>query len=102
MLTYTSTKESPITSLAFRRSCANGEMKEVLDVFEEGDYLLLSSDGLTNKVSHQELLETIEQETTLDEKAESLINKANAYGGEDNITLVLLKYDQAAEGVETS
>lgn len=71
-------------------------------VFEEGDYLLLSSDGLTNKVSHQELLETIEQETTLDEKAESLINKANAYGGEDNITLVLLKYDQAAEGVETS
>lgn len=71
-------------------------------IFEEGDYLLLSSDGLTNKVSHQELKETLEFEISLDEKAESLVNKANAYGGEDNITLVLLQYDQATEGVETS
>ncbi|MBD3106776.1 Stp1/IreP family PP2C-type Ser/Thr phosphatase [Bacillus sp. AGMB 02131] len=71
-------------------------------VFEEGDYLLLSSDGLTNKVSHQELLEALEQDMKLEEKADLLVSKANDYGGEDNITLVLLQYDQAAEGVETS
>lgn len=71
-------------------------------IFEEGDYLLLSSDGLTNKVNNQELMETLDLKISLDEKADALINKANAYGGEDNITLVLLQYDQATEGVETS
>ncbi len=71
-------------------------------IFEEGDYLLLSSDGLTNKVNNQELMETLDLKISLDEKADALVNKANAYGGEDNITLVLLQYDQATEGVETS
>lgn len=63
-------------------------------VFEEGDFLLLCSDGLSNKVHEQELASTIKNDKTIDEKAATLIDLANEYGGEDNITLVIIEYYQ--------
>ena len=71
-------------------------------VFEEGDCLLLCSDGLTNKVSDRELMETLDLDISIEEKANLFVSKANANGGEDNITLVLVQYNQAIESVETS
>ncbi|MGM9928895.1 MAG: Stp1/IreP family PP2C-type Ser/Thr phosphatase [Bacillus sp. (in: firmicutes)] len=62
-------------------------------IFEEGDYLLLCSDGLSNKVSEQEMMHVIQLDISLDEKVMELIRKANDAGGEDNISLVLLHYD---------
>ena len=59
-------------------------------MFEEGDFLLLCSDGLSNKVSKEELIDT-ENENTIDQKASSLINLANEHGGEDNITLIIIE-----------
>ncbi|MDQ0217126.1 Stp1/IreP family PP2C-type Ser/Thr phosphatase [Peribacillus cavernae] len=68
-------------------------------VFEEGDVLLLCSDGLSNKVSEKEMVEIITAETNLEEKADSFIELANLYGGEDNITLVLVQfYDESESG----
>lgn len=61
--------------------------------FEEGDYLILCSDGLTNKVSDQELFEVILQDYSLEEKADRLIQLANEYGGEDNISIAIVYYD---------
>lgn len=62
-------------------------------IFEEGDYLLLCSDGLSNKVSSQEMLDVIKLDATLEEKANELVRKANEAGGEDNISLVLFHYN---------
>lgn len=67
-------------------------------VFEEDDYLLLCSDGLSNKVSEREMLEVIQQDISLEEKADQLVFIANENGGEDNITLVLLQYSHENEG----
>lgn len=61
-------------------------------IWEQGDMLLLCSDGLTNKVTDQELAETLIKETSLEEKAFHLIGKANESGGDDNITVVLVRY----------
>jgi len=66
-------------------------------IFEENDLLLLCSDGLTNKVSELELEETVTNAQSLEEKANSLIDKANHYGGEDNITLVLVQFTEESE-----
>ncbi|MGN1401715.1 MAG: Stp1/IreP family PP2C-type Ser/Thr phosphatase [Bacillus sp. (in: firmicutes)] len=63
-------------------------------IFEEGDMLLLCSDGLSNKVPEPEMIRVIESETNLEQKAEQLVATANENGGEDNITLVLVRYSK--------
>ncbi|KOO40695.1 Stp1/IreP family PP2C-type Ser/Thr phosphatase [Priestia koreensis] len=59
---------------------------------EAEDQLLLCSDGLSNKVSTEQLKETLASSLTLEEKAASLIQQANDSGGEDNITLVIVDF----------
>ncbi|MFJ7746989.1 Stp1/IreP family PP2C-type Ser/Thr phosphatase [Peribacillus sp. NPDC097295] len=73
------------------------EMDITTIIFEEQDMLLLCSDGLTNKVSESELEEMINNGQSLEEKAQSLIELANNYGGEDNITLVLVQFFDESE-----
>ena len=36
----------------------------------------------------------LKNEKTIDEKATSLINLANDHGGEDNITLIIIEFQQ--------
>ncbi|AZV42217.1 protein phosphatase [Peribacillus asahii] len=72
------------------------EMDIVTVMFEEEDILLLCSDGLSNKVSEQEMCNIVKNEHSLEEKATAFIDLANQYGGEDNITLVLVQfYDES-------
>lgn len=60
--------------------------------WDESDLLVLCSDGLTNKISDQKLEEVLlNNEQALNERADHLISQANDFGGEDNITLVLVK-----------
>ncbi|WP_239254374.1 Stp1/IreP family PP2C-type Ser/Thr phosphatase [Listeria ilorinensis] len=59
--------------------------------FSNSDQLLLCSDGLTNMVPEEEMRAILNSKRTLAEKADAFINKANAYGGEDNITVLLLE-----------
>ncbi|MFS0782354.1 Stp1/IreP family PP2C-type Ser/Thr phosphatase [Bacillus sp. 1P06AnD] len=73
------------------------EMDIVTIIFEEGDYVLLCSDGLSNKVRENELKAVIEQEGPIEEKGDQLIEKANENGGEDNITLLLIQYTHVEE-----
>lgn len=54
------------------------------------DVLLLCSDGLTDLVWNDEILETVRTRANLKEAAKSLIELANSRGGHDNITLVLI------------
>ena len=58
---------------------------------EAGDYVLLCSDGLTNMVEDINIKEIVlQKDTSLEEKAEKLIDLANENGGKDNISLVLV------------
>ena len=56
----------------------------------QGDYVLLCTDGLSNKVEPTLLKELVLSEGTLDHKVTRMIDLANERGGEDNITAVLL------------
>lgn len=73
------------------------EMDTKTIMFEEGDFLLLCSDGLSNKVTENEMVTILKNGDTLEQKASSLINLANENGGEDNITLVVLEFDDGLE-----
>ncbi|MCK9859689.1 Stp1/IreP family PP2C-type Ser/Thr phosphatase [Paenibacillus sp. ATY16] len=63
----------------------------------DNDVLLLCSDGLTNMVSDEDMLQTVREEGLgLDDKADRLIQLALQAGGDDNVTVVLLQEESAA------
>jgi PPM family protein phosphatase len=66
-------------------------------MFEEDDFLLLCSDGLSNKVTDNEMAAVLQNGETLEKQATTLINMANENGGEDNITLVIVEFDNGSE-----
>lgn len=66
------------------------------DVFQQslrpGDTLLLASDGLTRELSDDAIAQTLARQTgDLDSACEALVAAANANGGRDNITVLLLR-----------
>lgn len=62
-----------------------------VDTFIRKDgYLLLCSDGLTNMIQDEDILETVSM-TPFDNLAEKFVEKANANGGTDNITLICVE-----------
>ncbi len=54
------------------------------------DVLLLCSDGLTDLVWDDEILEVVRSKPTLKEASRSLVELANSRGGHDNTTVVLI------------
>ncbi|MBT2654318.1 Stp1/IreP family PP2C-type Ser/Thr phosphatase [Bacillus sp. ISL-18] len=66
-------------------------------IFEEGDILLLCSDGLSNKVNEAEMMEILQNDENLQQKAGTLISLANENGGEDNITLAIVEFSEPRE-----
>jgi len=61
-----------------------------LQCFKE-DILIIASDGLTNKVSPEEILENVTKNKRPAKSCQQLVDMANARGGEDNITIIVLK-----------
>jgi protein phosphatase len=59
-------------------------------LLEPGEQLVLCSDGLTRHVSDQEIADIIGEQTPA-EAADTLIKLANDRGGEDNISVIVLK-----------
>jgi serine/threonine protein phosphatase PrpC len=55
-----------------------------------GDIFLLCSDGLYNLVSDEEILNTV-LSASIEQASERLVDLANKHGGNDNITVVLVK-----------
>jgi serine/threonine protein phosphatase PrpC len=61
---------------------------------QRGDMLLLCSDGLSGKLRAEEMHEIITRAGgDLAAACEQLVAEANARGGEDNITVVLARFD---------
>lgn len=62
--------------------------------FEAGDRVLLCSDGLHGPVDDATIAEIVGGGATVREKVEALIDCANANGGPDNVTAILLEYKE--------
>ncbi len=77
------------------RSLGAGHKSVDADVFHEklqaGDTLLLCSDGLWEMVRHKNLLDVFQKEHDPQRMCDMLIDLANANGGEDNITAIVVQ-----------
>jgi len=61
-----------------------------------GDRMLLCSDGLTEMVTHEEIAATLGDEAEPEAAARRLLAQALAAGGRDNITVLIVRFDQGA------
>jgi protein phosphatase len=57
----------------------------------EGDFILLSSDGLHDLMTDEQIAEVISADTSIKEKLHSMISACLEAGGRDNITAVMAK-----------
>jgi protein phosphatase len=75
-----------------------GESDVLVDVreleVETGDLFLLCSDGLTGMLSDSDIRDRLSSGRSLHEICRTLINDANARGGIDNVTVVLLSAEE--------
>ncbi|HEV2801330.1 MAG TPA: PP2C family serine/threonine-protein phosphatase [Pyrinomonadaceae bacterium] len=61
---------------------------------QRGDMMLLCSDGLSGKMRAEEMLQIVDaNDGDLAAACDALVNEANRRGGEDNITVVLARFD---------
>jgi protein phosphatase len=58
----------------------------------QGDSILLCSDGMYNMVPATDIVASVKGAESLADKCKSLIDKANAKGGSDNITVVMAEF----------
>jgi protein phosphatase len=62
---------------------------------QPGDILLMCSDGLTTMMPDEDIAKVVqESDADVEKAAKALVATANARGGEDNITVLLLRFDE--------
>lgn len=88
-----SARTHPDRNIITRAIGANRKVQA--DVFETvlvpGDRILLCSDGLTNMVEDEEILQIMNGPEDLTSKTEYLVELANQNGGKDNITVITVE-----------
>ena len=58
---------------------------------KEDDIYILCTDGLTNMLDETEIKSVVEKYDDPDAACTELVNTANSKGGEDNITVIIIK-----------
>lgn len=69
------------------------EVDQLSFTYSNEQYFLICTDGLSNYVQHDEMEEILNTSQKLEQKADSLLQKALDAGGEDNITFILIQVD---------
>ncbi|WP_096189179.1 Stp1/IreP family PP2C-type Ser/Thr phosphatase [Evansella halocellulosilytica] len=67
--------------------------------WEKGSWLLLCSDGLTDMMGDADISSELKDDKTLSEIADRLITLANERGGEDNVSIAIVRYRYTPEEV---
>lgn len=68
----------------------------IKDGFEDGQVVLLCSDGLSDYVKHEDIAAALAASADLDAVADQLIAKTLANDGADNVTVVLVRLEHRA------
>ena len=58
---------------------------------QEGDMILLCSDGLTNMIDDQSICQILTEGSSLKDRVEKLVDTANRNGGKDNISVIVIE-----------
>ena len=91
-LTPEEAKYHPRKNVLMRALGANNPIEiDIFDVDPNIDGILLCSDGLTNMLTESQIEKVLMEDKTIEEIVQKLINKANARGGNDNISVAYLK-----------
>ncbi len=76
-----------------------GSVEPTVDLLElelrPGDLVLLCSDGLNTMLRDEEIAEILAEGGELEETAQALVIAANQHGGNDNVTVVLVRAREA-------
>lgn len=62
-----------------------------------GDLLMLCTDGLTGMLSDDQILSILDKPATLETQCRRLVDAANAAGGKDNVTVLLVRFAREKE-----
>ena len=91
-LTPEEAKYHPRKNVLMRALGANNPIDiDIFDVDIKNDGVLLCSDGLTNMITEEQIERVLNEEKTAEDVVLKLIRKANARGGNDNISIAYLK-----------
>ena len=91
-LTKEEAKYHPRKNVLMRAIGANNPIEiDIFDVENTTDGILLCSDGLTNMLTEEQIEKVLVEEKNVDDAVRKLIKKANARGGNDNISVAYLK-----------
>jgi serine/threonine protein phosphatase PrpC len=74
----------------------SGSASSGLDALQEGDFLILCSDGLTGGVDDREILAEALDTRGPQKLAERLVQVANERDGSDNVTVVVVRCENEA------
>ena len=61
--------------------------------FHDGDVFVICTDGLSNKLTGDEIMNIVTEFDDPETACEELVKKANERGGEDNVTVIVAKID---------
>jgi len=85
-------KTHPKRSMLLNALGTNPQLDVQINSFEmKKGYILLCSDGLYNMVSEEEIETVLNSKKSVEEKVDTLIQKANDAGGKDNITVNIVE-----------
>jgi serine/threonine protein phosphatase PrpC len=90
-------RSHPLRNVVTRALGGKPELQVDLQVhkIELGDTLLLCSDGLTTMLPDDEITRVIrESGPDIEKTAQALVDEANERGGEDNITVLLVRFEE--------
>ena len=95
MLSAEAAREHPWRNIVTRALSGNAvlQVEVVQQALAPGDRVLLCSDGLSSVMPDEEIAEVVAAGTDLDGVCEELVKRANAAGGPDNVTALLLQVD---------
>jgi protein phosphatase len=93
LLTQEQAQTNPLRRILIRALGAREEVE--IDIHEhelrDGDVLLLCSDGLTGMVPESEITDILTHDHDAQSAADRLVASANEHGGEDNVTVILVR-----------
>jgi protein phosphatase len=97
MISPDQARSHPLRNVVTRALGGKNDLQVDMKVhkIEPGDMLLLCSDGLTTMMPDEEIVRVVSDAKNDVEKAtRELVAAANAKGGEDNITVVMLRFEE--------